>query len=44
MKTGGLISPPRGRVVISSDGKTMTATGTDADGKAMAVTLVYDKQ
>ena len=34
----------RGRVVISSDGKTMTATGTDADGKAMAVTLVYDKQ
>jgi hypothetical protein len=36
----------RGRVVISSDGKTMTmtATGTDADGKTKAVTLVYDKQ
>jgi hypothetical protein len=35
-----------GRVVISSDGKTMTltATGTDIDGKEMALTLVYDKQ
>jgi len=35
-----------GRIVISPDGKTMTlrATGTDADGKQMVVTLVYDKQ
>jgi hypothetical protein len=35
-----------GRIVISSDGKTMTmtATGMDADGKAMTLTLVYDKQ
>ncbi|MGB7547744.1 MAG: hypothetical protein WBM14_08340 [Terracidiphilus sp.] len=35
-----------GRIVISSDGKTMTltATGTDADGNAMKLTLVYDKQ
>jgi hypothetical protein len=35
-----------GKLVISSDGKTMTmkAKGTDADGKPMDVTLVYDKQ
>jgi hypothetical protein len=35
-----------GRLVISPDGKTMTLTakGTGADGKAMAITLVYDKQ
>ena len=35
-----------GRIVVSPDGKTMTlrSTGTDADGKAMAATLVYDKQ
>jgi hypothetical protein len=35
-----------GRIIISSDGKTMTlrATGTDANGRPMAVTLVYDKQ
>ncbi len=35
-----------GRIVISSDGKTMTmtATGMDADGKEMTLTLVYDKQ
>ena len=35
-----------GRTVISSDGKTMTttATGMDADGNAMTLTLVYDKQ
>ncbi|MGA8739622.1 MAG: hypothetical protein WB561_00385 [Terracidiphilus sp.] len=35
-----------GRIVVSSDGKTMTmrATGTDANGRPMAVTLVYDKQ
>jgi len=32
--------------VISADGKTMTqtATGTDATGKALATTTVYDKQ
>jgi hypothetical protein len=35
-----------GRIVVSSDGKTMTmrATGTDANGRPMTVTLVYDKQ
>jgi len=35
-----------GKLVISADGKTMTtkAKGTDADGKPMDVTLVYDKQ
>ena len=35
-----------GRTVISKDGKTMTTTvsGTDADGKALNATLVYDKQ
>lgn len=35
-----------GRLVVSGDGKTMTlsAKGTDADGKPMTVTLVYDKQ
>ncbi|HKR26590.1 MAG TPA: hypothetical protein VJT08_07490 [Terriglobales bacterium] len=35
-----------GRIVISPDGKTMTmrAKGTDADGKPMTITLVYDKQ
>jgi hypothetical protein len=35
-----------GRIVISSDGKTMTATssGVDADGKPMTLKIVYDKQ
>jgi hypothetical protein len=35
-----------GRLVVSHDGKTltMTAKGTDAAGKPMTVTLVYDKQ
>lgn len=35
-----------GRLVVSKDGKTMTmkASGTDADGKPMTVTLVYEKQ
>ena len=35
-----------GKLVISADGKTMTmkAKGTDANGKPMDVTLVYDKQ
>jgi len=35
-----------GRTVISSDGKTMTTTakGMDADGNAMTMELVYDKQ
>ena len=35
-----------GRTVISSDGKTMTTTakGTDTNGAAMSLTLVYDKQ
>jgi hypothetical protein len=35
-----------GRTVISSDGKTMTtkAKGTDANGAALTLTLVYEKQ
>jgi hypothetical protein len=35
-----------GRTVISKNGKTMTSTskGTDANGAALAVKLVYDKQ
>jgi hypothetical protein len=35
-----------GRTVISSDGKTMTTTakGTNADGKAMTFSFVYEKQ
>ena len=35
-----------GRLVVSHDGKTMTMTakGTDAEGKPMTVTLVYEKQ
>jgi hypothetical protein len=35
-----------GRLVVSSDGKTMTLTakGMDPDGKPMTITLVYDKQ
>jgi hypothetical protein len=35
-----------GEIEISHDGKTMTfkSKGTDADGKPMEVTLVYDKQ
>ena len=35
-----------GRSVVSSDGNTITQTakGTDADGKAMTLKLVYDKQ
>lgn len=35
-----------GRLVVSHDGKTttLTAKGTDAQGRPMAVTLVYEKQ
>ena len=35
-----------GRFVISNGGKTMTntLTGTDADGKPMAATIIYDRQ
>ena len=35
-----------GRLVVSKDGKTMImkGSGTDAEGKPMAVTLVYEKQ
>ncbi|WP_348263282.1 hypothetical protein P8935_01720 [Telmatobacter sp. DSM 110680] len=35
-----------GRIVISDEGKkmTLTAKGTDADGKEMTLALVYDKQ
>jgi hypothetical protein len=35
-----------GRIVISSDGKTMTAmaSGVDADGRPMKLKIVYDKQ
>jgi hypothetical protein len=35
-----------GRLAVSPDGKTLTLTarGTDADGKPMTIRLVYDKQ
>jgi hypothetical protein len=35
-----------GRLAVSPDGKTLTFTarGTDAEGKPMTITLVYDKQ
>jgi hypothetical protein len=35
-----------GHIVISTEGKTMTltATGTDTDGKELTLALVYDKQ
>lgn len=44
-KTGGNYHTT-GRTVISKDGKTMTNTqkGTDADGKPIAFTIMYDKQ
>jgi len=44
-KTGGKYHTT-GRTVISKDGKTMTNTskGTDADGKPISFTIVYDKQ
>ena len=44
-KTGGKLHQTS-RHIISSDGKTrtQTATGTDADGKPVDATLVYDKQ
>jgi hypothetical protein len=44
-KTGGKYHQ-KGRIVVSKDGKTMTQTftGTDADGKPVHGTNVYDKQ
>ena len=44
-KTGGKYHTT-GRTVISNDGRTMTNTskGTDADGKPLSFTIVYDKQ
>jgi hypothetical protein len=44
-KTGGNYRTT-GQTVISKDGKTMTTTlkGTDADGKPISITVVYDKQ
>jgi hypothetical protein len=44
-KTGGKYHAT-GRTVISKDGKTMTQTsaGTDAEGKPLSQTLVFDKQ
>ena len=44
-KKGGKIINS-GRVVVSADGKTRTVTvsGTDANGKKMSTTFVYDKQ
>ena len=34
------------KAVVSADGKTLTITqtGTDAEGKAVNITAVYDKQ
>ena len=36
----------KGRIVVSADGKsrTVTVSGTDATGKKMKYTAVYDKQ
>lgn len=36
----------KGRIVVSADGKTMTASasGMDADGKPMKLKIVYEKQ
>jgi hypothetical protein len=44
-KTGGKYHTT-GKIVISKDGKTMTNTskGTDAEGKPISFTIVYDKQ
>jgi hypothetical protein len=44
-KTGGKFHST-GRLVISSDGKTLTqtSTGTDTEGKTYSQTLVFDKQ
>ncbi len=44
-KTGGKYRTA-GRIAVSKDGKTKTQTveGTDADGKPITSTLVYDKQ
>ena len=44
-KTGGKFHE-KGRIVISKDGKTLTQTfkGTDAEGKAVHGTNVYDRQ
>jgi hypothetical protein len=44
-KTGGKYHAT-GQTVISKDGKTMTqtSTGTDADGKPVTQTLVFDRQ
>jgi len=45
VKQGGKVTTT-GRVVVSSDGKTRTVTtnGTDAQGKKVSSTAVYDKQ
>jgi hypothetical protein len=44
-KKGGKITNT-GRVVVSADGKnrTVTVSGTDANGKKTSVTFVYDRQ
>ena len=44
-KTGGKYHVT-GRTVISKDGKTMTQTskGTDAEGKPVTQTMVFDRQ
>jgi hypothetical protein len=44
-KTGGKYHST-GRTVISKDGKTMTLTvkGTDAEGRPMSGTYIYEKQ
>lgn len=44
-KKGGKVTAT-GHVVVSADGKTRTVTagGTDASGKEMKITAVYDKQ
>ena len=46
LKKTGTKFHTKGRTVVSKDGKTMTVTGkgTDADGKPLTTTIVYDKQ
>lgn len=45
VKKGGKVTIT-GRIVVSADGKsrTLTASGTDAEGKKIQMTSVYDKQ
>jgi hypothetical protein len=45
LKKGGKVTST-GRIVVAADGKsrTVTTSGTDAQGKKITATAVYDKQ